>query len=162
MAERVDATLIALRRVLRAIEGNARAIARTSGLTHAQMLVLHALSGSGQELPSDIARRLGVSQATVTTQIDRLEARGLIRRERRQADRRTVWVILTDAGRQLLADTPDPLYGRFAARFDALPDWEQAMLMAASERLAKLFDADTLEPLPAGDDPARKPPTPAA
>lgn len=156
MTDRVDATLIALRRVLRAIEGNARAIARTSGLTHAQMLVLHTLADSGQELPSDIARRLGVAQATVTTQIDRLEARGLVRRERRQADRRTVWVILTDAGRQLLVDTPDPLYGRFAARFDVLPDWEQAMLLAAAERLAKLFDAEAVEPLPAGEDPARK------
>ncbi|MGY6632254.1 MAG: MarR family winged helix-turn-helix transcriptional regulator [Alkalilacustris sp.] len=162
MTERVDATLIALRRVLRAIEGNTRSIARASGLTSAQMLVLHALAASGQELPSDIARRLGVSQATVTTQIDRLEARGLVRRERRQADRRTVWVILTDAGRQLLADTPDPLYGRFAARFAALPDWEQGMLMAGAERLAQLFDAQGVEPLPAGEEPARKPASPAA
>ena len=160
MAERVDATLIALRRVLRAIEGNARAIARASGLTPAQMLVLHALAENGQEMPRDIARRLGVSQATVTTQIDRLEARGLVRRERRLADRRMVWVILTAAGRQLLADTPDPLYGRFAARFAALDDWEQALLMASAERLAKLFDAEAVEPLPAGEEPARKPSAP--
>ena len=156
MAERVDATLIALRRVLRAIEGNARAIARASGLTPAQMLVLHGLADNGQELPRDIARRLGVSQATVTTQIDRLEARGLVRRERRTADRRMVWVILTAEGRQVLADTPDPLYGRFAERFAALSDWEQAMLLSSAERLAKMFDAETVEPLPAGDEPARK------
>ncbi len=158
MTERVDATLIALRRVLRAIEGNARAIARASGLTSAQMLVLHALADNGQEMPRDIARRLGVSQATVTTQIDRLEAHGLVRRERRQADRRMVWVILTAAGRQLLADTPDPLYARFAGRFAALDDWEQAMLLAGAERLAKMFDAEGVEPLPAGEDPPRKAP----
>lgn len=155
VAERVDATLIALRRVLRAIEGNARAIARASGLTHAQMLVLYTLAENGQEMPRDIARRLGVSQATVTTQIDRLEARGLVRRERRQADRRMVWVILTAAGRQLLADVPDPLYGRFAARFADLPDWEQGLLMASAERLATLFDAERVEPLPAAEEPGK-------
>ncbi|MGY6410693.1 MAG: MarR family winged helix-turn-helix transcriptional regulator [Alkalilacustris sp.] len=156
MAERVDATLIALRRVLRAIEGNARAIARASGLTPAQMLVLYTLSDAGQELPRDIARRLGVSQATVTTQIDRLEARGLVRRERRQTDRRSVWVILTDEGRRVLAETPDPLYGRFAERFSALADWEQAMLLASAERLAKMFDAEAVEPLPVADEGPRK------
>jgi len=123
MTERADATLIALRRVLQAIEGNARAIARTSGLTTAQMLVLHALAEQGHEQPRDIARRLGVSQATVTTQIDRLEARGLVRRERRRIDRRMVWVILTDEGRRVLAETPDPLHARFAERFAALADW---------------------------------------
>ena len=158
MAERVDATLIALRRVLRAIEGNARAIARTSGLTPAQMLVLHSLADAGQELPRDIARRLGVSQATVTTQIDRLEARGLVRRERRQADRRMVWVILTAEGRRVLAETPDPLYGRFAERFAALDDWEQALLLASAERLAKMFDAETVEPLPGVEEGPRKAP----
>ncbi len=156
MAERVDVTLIALRRVLRAIEGNARAIARASGLTPAQMLVLHALADAGQELPRDIARRLGVSQATVTTQIDRLEARGLVRRERRQADRRMVWVILTPEGRRVLAETPDPLYGLFAERFAALADWEQAMLLASAERLAKMFDAESVEPLPVAEDAPRK------
>ncbi len=156
MAERVDGTLIALRRVLRAIDGNARAIARASGLTPAQMLVLHALAERGQELPRDIARKLGVSQATVTTQIDRLEARGLVRRERGQADRRMVWVILTDAGRRVLAEAPDPLYGRFAERFARLADWEQAMLLASAERLARMFDAEGVEPLPELEEAPRR------
>jgi DNA-binding MarR family transcriptional regulator len=157
VTERSDATLIALRRVLRALEVNARAMARASGLTHAQMLVLHTLARSGQEMPKDIARRLGVSQATITTQIDRLEQRGLVRRERRQADRRMVWVILTDAGRALLAATPDPLHGSFSARFATLADWEQAMLLAGVERLAMLFDAEAVEPLPAPEEAAPRP-----
>lgn len=155
MKSRADATLIALRRILRATESNARAIARASGLTNAQMLVLHTLSGSGQEMPKDIARRLGVSQATVTALVDRMEARGLVRRARREADRRMVWVILTDIGRQVLQDAPDPLHEAFIRRFESLPDWEQAMLMAGAERLGALFDAETVEPLPVPEEPGR-------
>ncbi len=158
MKSRADETLIALRRILRAISTNDRAIARHSGLTNAQMLVLHALVDTGHELPRDIARRLGVSQATVTAQIDRLEARGFVRRERRQADRRMVWVILTDAGRAQLDAAPDPLHDRFIRRFDALADWEQAMLMAATERMGQLFDARDVEPLLEQDDTQRKSP----
>lgn len=155
MKSRADATLIALRRILRATESNARAIARASGLTNAQMLVLHTLSDSGQEMPKDIARRLGVSQATVTALVDRMEARGLVRRARREADRRMVWVILTDKGRQVLRDAPDPLHEAFIRRFEALPDWEQAMLMAGAERLGALFDAEAVEPLPVTEEPGR-------
>nr|WP_283163878.1 MarR family transcriptional regulator [Roseibaca domitiana] len=126
-------------------------MARASGLTQAQLLVLHTLRRKGQEMPRDIARALGVGQATISVQIDRLEARGLVRRERRQADRRAVWAILTDAGRSLLEQTPDPLHDRFTKRFEQLAPWEQAMLLAATERLSMLFDAENTVPLPAAE-----------
>lgn len=151
MIERSSDTLIALRRILHTLEGNERAMARASGLTQAQLLVLHTLRRKGQEMPRDIARALGVGQATISVQIDRLEARGLVRRERRQADRRAVWVILTDAGRSLLEQTPDPLHDRFTKRFEQLAPWEQAMLLAATERLSMLFDAENTVPLPAAE-----------
>ncbi len=151
MVERSSDTLIALRRILHALETNERAMARASKLTQAQLLVLHSLRRNGQEMPRDIARALGVGQATVSVQIDRLAARGLVRRERRQADRRAVWVILTDAGRELIEKTPDPLQDRFTQRFHQLEPWEQAMLLAASERLSALFDAENTAPFPAAE-----------
>lgn len=152
MTDRSSETLIALRRIVHALETNARAMARASNLTQAQLLVLHTLSRRGQEMPRDIARTLGVGQATISLQIDRLEARGLVRRERRQADRRAIWVILTDSGRALIDQTPDPLHERFTHRFEALPAWEQAMLLGASERLASLFDAEDTTPFPPGEE----------
>lgn len=159
MLERSSDTLIALRRILHTLEGNERAMARASGLTQAQLLVLHSLRRNGQEMPRDIARALGVGQATISVQIDRLEARGLVRRERRQADRRAVWVILTEIGRSLIEQTPDPLQDRFTRRFEQLAPWEQAMLLAATERLSTLFDAEHTTPFPpaepAPDDTAR-------
>ena len=148
MIDRSPETLIALRRILHTLEGNERAMARASNLTQAQLLVLHTLRKNGQEMPRDIARALGVGQATISVQIDRLETRGLVRRERRQADRRAVWVILTDAGRVLLDQTPDPLQDRFTKRFGQLAPWEQAMLLAVTERLSSLFDAENATPFP--------------
>lgn len=148
MLERSSDTLIALRRILHTLEGNERAMARASKLTQAQLLVLHSLRRKGQEMPRDIARALGVGQATISVQIDRLEARGLVRREKRQADRRAIWVILTEEGRALIEKTPDPLHDRFTKRFDQLASWEQAMLLAATERLSLLFDAENTAPFP--------------
>ena len=147
MLDRSSETLIALRRIVHALEANAREMARASGLTQSQLLVLHTLSRNGQEMPRDIARSLGVGQATISIQIDKLEARGLVRRERRQVDRRAIWVILTESGRKLLDQTPDPLYERFSARFRDLSSWEQAMLMAVTERVAGMLDAEDTTPL---------------
>ncbi|TVS04874.1 MAG: MarR family transcriptional regulator [Rhodobacteraceae bacterium] len=148
MIDRSSETLIALRRIVHALETNARAMARESNLTQAQLLVLLEVAHHGRVMPRDIARALGVGQATVTLQIDKLEARRLVRRERRQVDRRAVWVILTDAGRALLDDIPDPLHQRFSKRFDGLEPWEQTLLLSVTQRLGALFDAEDAPPLP--------------
>ncbi len=150
--DRSDETLIALRRIVHALEANARAMARASNLTQAQLLVLHTLSRNGHEMPRDIARALGVGQATISTQIDKLEARGLVRRERRQQDRRAIWVFLTEKGRAILDQTPDPLHERFSARFATLAPWEQTLLLSVTQRLGSLFDAEATMPFPQGDD----------
>lgn len=151
MTDRSSETLIALRRIVHALDSNTRSMARASNLTQAQLLVWLEVARTGQEMPRDIARALGVGQATVTLQIDKLEARGLVRRERRQGDRRAVWVVLTEAGRTLLNDIPDPLHDRFSQRFNQLAPWEQMMILSATERLSTLLDAKDGPAFPADD-----------
>lgn len=149
--DRSSETLIALRRIVHALDDNARSMARASGLTQAQLLVLLEVAYHGREMPRDIARALGVGQATVTLQIDKLEARGLVRRERRHSDRRAVWVILTDEGRALLDAIPDPLQQRFAERLAALEPWEQTLILSVTQRLEALFDAERAPAFPSQD-----------
>lgn len=48
--------------------------------------------------PKDLARSLGLSSASVTVLMDRLEKRGLARRASNSADRRTLLVMPTDTG----------------------------------------------------------------
>ncbi len=151
MIDRSSETLIALRRIVHALETNARAMARASNLTQAQLLVLLEVAHHGREMPRDIARALGVGQATVTLQIDKLEARGFVRRERRQQDRRAVWVILTDEGRALIDAIPDPLHQRFTKRFAGLEPWEQTLLLSVTQRLGSLFDAEDAPAFPQSD-----------
>ena len=154
--DRSSETLIALRRVVHALEVNDRSMARESGLTQAQLLVLLQVAQRGQEMPRDIARALGVGQATISIQIDKLEARGLLRRERRQADRRAIWVILTETGRALLDQIPDPLHQRFTRRFETLPAWEQTLILSVTQRLGALFDAEDTPPFPPTEPSADK------
>jgi DNA-binding MarR family transcriptional regulator len=98
--------------------------------------------------PKTISQRAGIAQATATALLDKLEARGFVTRRRGQTDRRQVWIALTDAGREALRAAPDPLQARFGERFLELPDWEQAMIVAALERVAGLLDAERLDASP--------------
>jgi DNA-binding MarR family transcriptional regulator len=151
MDNRSDKTLIALRRILRTTEMNARMLARETGLTTAQLLVLKAIAETGESTPKAVAGETGVSQATITALIDKLEKKDLIGRQRSDRDRRQVRVRITEAGRKLLEDAPDPLHDRFVADFESLPDWERSMILAALERVASLLKAEGLEVSPVLD-----------
>lgn len=71
------------------------------GLTYPQYLVMTALWERDGQLVSDIGRRLFLESNTLTPLLKRLEALGLVRRERGREDERQVKVSLTDAGRAL-------------------------------------------------------------
>lgn len=60
MEDRVQTSLIALRRILRATELNARTLARATGLTTPQFIVLSIVSEAGETTPKAIAARAGV------------------------------------------------------------------------------------------------------
>ncbi len=149
--DRTDMSLIALRRILRATELYGRDLARAAGLTAVQVRVLQVIAETGRTTPTAIANRMGVSQATISALIDRLEAKGLVRRTRSDTDRRQTNLTLTEEGTEALSRAPDALQQRYVKRFEALPDWEQSMIVAALERVSALLDADQMDASPVLD-----------
>lgn len=60
--------------------------------------IISRIGPEGSQKMNTIARKLGVTQATLTVACDKLETKGLIERHRDTADRRAVTVTLTAAG----------------------------------------------------------------
>jgi len=149
--KRSQQALIVLRRILRATENRARTLSRQSGLTASQLLLLQTLENEGECTAGTIAARLGITQATTTSLVQKLEAKGLVVRKRGATDRRTVWLTLSESGRTKLAEAPDSLQELFSQRFEKLEDWEQMMLMASLERVASMLDAEELDASPVLD-----------
>jgi len=71
-----------------------------SDLTPRMLGVLHHLSASGPLTLGELATHLGLSKATATELVTRVEERGLVDRMRDERDRRRVYVWLTEHGRQ--------------------------------------------------------------
>ena len=74
---RMDDSLIALRRILRATELYARDLAHAVGLTPAQLRVLQIVDERDSVTPKALATQMGVSQATVSALVDKLVAQTL-------------------------------------------------------------------------------------
>ncbi|PZQ21216.1 MAG: MarR family transcriptional regulator [Sphingopyxis macrogoltabida] len=147
-SEIANATLKALRRVLRATEGGTRRLAAATGLTPSQLLVLREIDAGDDVTPGVVAQRLQFSHATITAIVDRLVDLGLASRARSAQDKRRVLLETTEPGRLRLREAPDMLQEKFEAAFAALPGWEQAMILAGVERLADLLGAGDVDAAP--------------
>ncbi len=148
--DRTDASLIALRRIMRATEIYARDLAHQAHLTPSQLRLLQVVADETDSAakPTDIAGQMGVSQATVTALVDKLTARGLVQRRPSQRDRRQTYVCVTETGQGIVDNIPDALQQRYVRAFTALEDWEQAQLIASLERVAAMLDADAIDASP--------------
>jgi DNA-binding MarR family transcriptional regulator len=136
------AALKALRRILRASELANRQLGMETGLTPSQLLVLQEIGERGEVTPTQLSAGLQFGQATITNIVDRLEAAGLVTRQRGVQDKRRVHLAPTEEGRRTIEDAPSLLQTRFSERFSALAEWEQAMILAGLSRLADLLGTD--------------------
>lgn len=148
---RIDEILVALRRIIRATDLHSKHLAKTTGLTAPQILLLQTIRDKGEIAIGGIAQEMSLSQATVTTILDRLEKKKLVYRERSKEDKRKVHAYLTDEANSLLIDAPPPLQDHLSRQFNDLPDWEQMMLISALQRLAHMMNAEHIDASPVLD-----------
>lgn len=140
--------LIALRRVTRAVDQYSRQLAQNHGLTGPQAMIMKEVQREAGLTMGELARRVSLSQATVTDVAKRLEARGLLERSRDEQDRRRVIIRLTPAGQQLLEQPLPLLQESFVSRLGELQEWEQTQLLASLQRVARMMDAEDIDAAP--------------
>ena len=132
------ALFAAMRRLQQAGEVHAKRLARFGGLTPMQLMILRVMEGEGRMTASGLSRRVSLSAATLSGMLERLEERGLLLRQRDEEDRRRQWLLISDAGRELIQQAPSLMPPEFNQRFAALADWERHSLTAALLRAAEL------------------------
>ncbi|WP_432110371.1 MarR family winged helix-turn-helix transcriptional regulator [Streptomyces sp. AA1529] len=116
-----------------------RVLLKELGLTYPQYLVMLALWEHGEISVRDLGARLRLDSGTLSPLLKRLEAAGLVRRERSAQDERSVRVHLTEDGGQL-RERALRVPRRIAAAtgFDAA---EAAELRTRLDRLTRALDA---------------------
>ena len=95
--EKHQELLIALRKVIRAIDLHSKHLSKTSGLTSPQLLIMLEIEKIAGVNSSQVAKSVNLSPATVTNILDRLANKGLVSRVRDTQDKRKVGLFLISA-----------------------------------------------------------------
>lgn len=90
----------------------------------------------------ELARRLGVTEKTITGIVDRLEKKGLAERGRLASDRRVVEASLTEKGRDLWVQMDAQILERTTCLLSVLPEEDRLALLRVMERLVDHFTAE--------------------
>lgn len=143
-----DEILVSIRRITRAIDLQSKQLVKQSGFTAPQLVVLQALRIKGRVSPSTVAKEVSLSQATITSILERLEKAGAVRRERSEKDKRIYYACLTEDGLKRLEEAPELLQSGFLRQYRKLDDWERSMIISAFQRVATMMDADDLDASP--------------
>jgi DNA-binding MarR family transcriptional regulator len=101
----------------------------------AQQAALLMTAGHGSGSPAQVAAQIGTDTAGMTRLLDRLERKGLVRRQPHPDDRRSVVIEVTPAGRSLLPRLP-PIFGRVTRQlFDGFSATELEALTGMLRRM---------------------------
>jgi DNA-binding MarR family transcriptional regulator len=115
-----------------------------SAVTPRMLSYLRHLAAAGPLTVGEQASHLGISRATATEVVDRLEAKGLVERMKDDGDQRRVFVSVTERGREQTAalagrNVEDPLLRAVAA----LPASTRAAIIEGLGALLRAAGAGT-------------------
>lgn len=131
---------LVLWKAMRSLEAHAQRNISGFGMGQSDFGVLEALLHRGPLSVKQIGAKVLLTSGSMTAAVDRLEARGLVRRQDDAEDRRSKIIHLTDAGRELIERV-------FAEHRDAMeeavagfPAEERAVLIESLRRLGRLAE----------------------
>ncbi|WP_292859517.1 MarR family transcriptional regulator [Microbacterium sp.] len=90
--------------------------------------------------PSEISRHLGISSASTTALIDRLERQGSVERRTHPTDRRSILIAPTDRAVDEVADVVDAFADRVGRAIDALSVAERAVVIGFLDAVTEAAD----------------------
>ncbi len=146
--ERCRNLLIALRKMIQAIDRHSTNLKKKFGLTGPQLILLQSISANIKISVTQLSKNVSLSQATVTDITKRLENRGFITRTRDVVDKRKTNITLTENGKAKLTTVPPLLQEQFIERFSKLESWEQLMIESSFERVVSMMSAEDIDASP--------------
>ncbi|OLP16505.1 MarR family transcriptional regulator [Leptolyngbya sp. 'hensonii'] len=112
---------------------------RKLGLTLPQFDVIATLGNTPGMTMNVLAEKTLVTKGTLTGIVDRLEKKGLVRREVPPEDRRCFVIVLTPEGERVFEEVFPNHIAYLKQRFDRLQPQEAQEILASLQRLREIF-----------------------
>jgi DNA-binding MarR family transcriptional regulator len=133
-----------LRRLVQADEVFNKELAKKHRVSQPQLTCLLALYEYGPLPVSKLAKYVLVKPSTATGIVDRLEEKGLVKRERSVLDRRIVTIHLTETGNEVAKKAPLPIPTTMVEGLNKLPVDETRKIVQSLATLVAMLDETTI------------------
>lgn len=133
----VLAALQKLREIVRTAQEQLQFAPGAAGISGSQAWALAEIARTPGLIVSELGRAMAIHPSTTSNMLDKMQTRGLIRRERVDADHRVVRLFVTDAGERLLSQLPGPATGLLP---DALSRLSAGELDSVNATLALILE----------------------
>jgi DNA-binding MarR family transcriptional regulator len=130
-----------MKRVMSSILAQADERLAALDLTHAQWLPLFKLAMKDCDTIAALSRELELDPGAMTRSLDRLEAKGLVRRERSTEDRRVVHLVLTEEGKKVARKVPPVMAEVLNSHLRGFSEDEWKQLLSLLGRMVANGDA---------------------
>jgi len=130
------AALQKLREIIKTAQEQFQLTSETAGISGSQAWALAEIARSPGLIVSELGKAMAIHPSTTSNMLDKMQRRGLIRRERIDADQRVVRLFVTAAGEKVLSELPGPATGLLP---DALARLSAEQLDAVNAALALIL-----------------------
>jgi DNA-binding MarR family transcriptional regulator len=131
--------------VLRGVDREIRQ-AGDPGVTRQELAILAYLQRHGEAHPTDLALRLGMSKASVSTILDQMtEQKSILWSRGTEPDRRSVRLSLTPHGRRAFESAQQRVVAAIAAHLAGLGEHDKTQLIANLDELRSAFQSVACE-----------------
>ena len=124
-----------MNKVLSSILAQADAQLAPYKLTYVQWVPLYKLLMNEGQTSAQLAREIAIDPAALTRSLNRLEIKGLIRRDRSAQDRRVVHLSLTPAGRNVAQHVPSVLAEVLNGHLQGFSQTEWTLMLQLLQRM---------------------------
>ena len=139
-----------LRKIVHSLDLHSRWLNKSFALTSPQLVSLNQISRNEGLTTGELARCTSLTCATATGVVDRLEQRGLVKRERNGKDRREIRLRLTEEGRLIAERRPPILQEAFLDSLERLEAPEKAQMLRSIQLLAEMMTGIVEKGIPRG------------
>jgi len=148
----INDIVVRIRRLRRSVYHDYIRTSRQFGLTETQSDVLRTLLTHGTMSSANLSRNLYVTPANITGVIDRLVKKGLVERVRQQVDRRVALISLTESGKELSEQLPDPIENKLISGLENLAPEQVQVLGEAMKKIIDLIGVESTSDVPIGSE----------
>ncbi|WP_035289093.1 MarR family transcriptional regulator [Clostridium sp. KNHs214] len=132
-----------LKQVMDSIKQSVRKEFKDMKLTAPQGMIIGMLSHEGKMKISDLSRRIGLSNSTISGIVDRLEKQGFVERIRSEEDRRVVYVDVNPKFRKNSKDRFCQIQRKIETMVSKTSDEEADKILEGLSILKEVVDRET-------------------